>query len=326
MAGNREYKSDVFSMLMQDKRRALELYNAMNDTDYDNPDEVEMVTLAGGISLSVRNDASFVVGDNLSIYEHQSTVCPNMALRSLIYFVAVIKERISGRHRQIVDDDGGNYADGRQHGRNIYGKSLIKIPTPKFVVFYNGAEKQPEEMTQYLSDSFEQKTDDPELELKCKVYNINYGKNRAIMDECRWLDEYMMFVDKVREYHNSKDEEELEDDINKAIDYCIENDILKEFLSERRGEVTKVMALDYTFDKQLEMERAEAWNGGKKEGIEEGRIEGREEGEKIGKDAMGEAMSKLIKKLLEDGNIEEVRHVTSNSEYRDKLLKELGLL
>ena len=326
MAGNREYKSDVFSMLMQDKRRALELYNAMNDTDYDNPDEVEMVTLAGGISLSVRNDASFVVGDNLSIYEHQSTVCPNMALRSLIYFVAVIKERISGRRRQIVGDDGGNYADGRQHGRNIYGKSLIKIPTPKFVVFYNGAEKQPEEMTQYLSDSFEQKTDDPELELKCKVYNINYGKNRAIMDECRWLDEYIMFVDKVREYHNSKDEEELEDDINKAIDYCIENDILKEFLSERRGEVTKVMALDYTFDKQLEMERAEAWNGGKKEGIEEGRIEGREEGEKIGKDAMGEAMSKLIKKLLEDGNIEEVRHVTSNSEYRDKLLKELGLL
>ena len=326
MAGNREYKSDVFSMLMQDKRRALELYNAMNDTDYDNPDEVEMVTLAGGISLSVRNDASFVVGDNLSIYEHQSTVCPNMALRSLIYFVAVIKERISGRRRQIVGDDGGNYADGRQHGRNIYGKSLIKIPTPKFVVFYNGAEKQPEEMTQYLSDSFEQKTDDPELELKCKVYNINYGKNRAIMDECRWLDEYMMFVDKVREYHNSKDEEELEDDINKARDYCIENDILKEFLSERRGEVTKVMALDYTFDKQLEMERAEAWNGGKKEGIEEGRIEGREEGEKIGKDAMGEAMSKLIKKLLEDGNIEEVRHVTSNSEYRDKLLKELGLL
>lgn len=317
MAGNREYKSDVFSMLMQDKRRALELYNAMNDTDYDNPDEVEMVTLAGGISLSVRNDASFVVGDNLSIYEHQSTVCPNMALRSLIYFVAVVKERISGKQGQ-TSSGKDDVSDIGRHGRNLYGKSLVKIPTPRFVVFYNGAEKQPEVMTQYLSDSFEQKTEEPELELKCKVYNINYGKNRAIMDECRWLDEYMMFVDKVREYHNSKDEEELEDDINKAIDYCIENDILKEFLSERRGEVTKVMALDYTFDKQLEMERAEAWNGGKKEG----RIEGREEGEKIGRDAMGEAMSKLINKLLDDGNIEEVRHVTSDSEYRDKLLAE----
>lgn len=130
------------------------------------------------------------------------------------------------------------------------------------------------------------------------------------MEKCRWLDEYIIFVDKVREYHRSKDEDNLEEDINKAIDYCIDNDVLKEFLSERRGEVTKVMVLDYTFDRQLEMERADAWNGGKKEG------------EKIGKDAMGEAMSKLIKKLLDDGNIEEVRHVTSDSEYRDKMVAE----
>ena len=115
----------------------------------------------------------------MSIYEHQSTVCPNMALRSLIYFVAVIKERISGRHNGSSDNDENSTVV--RDGRNLYGKSLVKIPTPKFVVFYNGAQKQPEKMTQYLSDSFEQKTDDPELELKCKVYNINYGKNRAIM-------------------------------------------------------------------------------------------------------------------------------------------------
>ena len=139
MAGNREYKSDVFSMLMQDKRRALELYNAINNTEYDNPDDVEMVTLDGGISLSVRNDASFVVGDSLSIYEHQSTVCPNMALRSLIYFVAVIKERISGRHNGSSDNDENSTVV--RDGRNLYGKSLVKIPTPKFVVFYNGAQK-----------------------------------------------------------------------------------------------------------------------------------------------------------------------------------------
>lgn len=300
MAGNREYKSDVFSMLMQDKRRALELYNAINNTEYDNPDDVEMVTLDGGISLSVRNDASFVFGDSLSIYEHQSTVCPNMALRSLIYFVAVIKERISGRHNGSSDNDENSTVV--RDGRNLYGKSLVKIPTPKFVVFYNGAQKQPEKMTQYLSDSFEQKTDDPELELKCKVYNINYGKNRAIMEKCRWLDEYMMFVDKVREYHRSKDEDDLEADINKAIDYCIENDVLKEFLLEHRGEVTKVMALDYTFDKQLEMERADAWK--------EGRV----------------AMSKLINKLLDDGNIEEARRVTEDAEYCERLMKEYGII
>ena len=133
MAGNREYKSDVFSMLMQDKRRALELYNAINNTEYDNPDDVEMVTLDGGISLSVRNDASFVFGDSLSIYEHQSTVCPNMALRSLIYFVAVIKERISGRHNGSSDNDENSTVV--RDGRNLYGKSLVKIPTPKSVSY-----------------------------------------------------------------------------------------------------------------------------------------------------------------------------------------------
>ena len=108
----------------------------------------------------------------------------------------------------------------------------------------------------------------------------------------------MMFVDKVREYHRSKDEDDLEADINKAIDYCIENDVLKEFLLERRGEVTKVMALDYTFDKQLEMERAE------------GRV----------------AMSKLMNKLLDDGNIEEARRVTEDAEYCERLMKEYGII
>ena len=122
------------------------------------------------------------------------------------------------------------------------------------------------------------------------------------MEKCRWLDEYMMFVDKVREYHRSKDEDDLEADINKAIDYCIENDVLKEFLLERRGEVTKVMALDYTFDKQLEMERVDAWK--------EGRV----------------AMSKLMNKLLDDGNIEEARRVTEDAEYCERLMKEYGII
>ena len=85
MTGNREYKSDVFSMLLEDKKNALLLYNALNDSDYTNPDDVEICTLEKGISLTVRNDASFVIDSSLNIYEHQSTVCPNMPLRSLIY-------------------------------------------------------------------------------------------------------------------------------------------------------------------------------------------------------------------------------------------------
>ena len=93
-------KSDVFSMLMQDKERALQLYNAMNGSSYDNPEDVEIVIHDGGISLSVRNDASFIVDARLSIYEHQSTVCPNMPVRSLIYFSVILSDMLSDKKKK----------------------------------------------------------------------------------------------------------------------------------------------------------------------------------------------------------------------------------
>ena len=123
MTGNSEYKSDVFSMLMENPVNALALYNALNDSSYTDPDMVEMCTLDKGISLSIRNDAAFVLDSNLSLYEHQSTVCPNMPIRNLIYFTNLVEPLI--------------------RKRNLYGRSLIKIPTPKFAIFYNGEEEQP---------------------------------------------------------------------------------------------------------------------------------------------------------------------------------------
>ena len=112
MTGNREYKSDVFSMLMEDPDNALSLYNAMNHSNYTDPGLVEMCTLDRGISLTVHNDASFVLDMNLSIYEHQSTICPNMPVRSLIYFTIIL--------------------EGMLKNKNLYGRKLNKIPTPRF--------------------------------------------------------------------------------------------------------------------------------------------------------------------------------------------------
>ena len=143
---------------MQDKERALQLYNVMNDSNYQNPEAVEITTLDGGISLSVRNDASFVVDARLSIYEHQSTVCPNMPIRSLIYFSVILSDMLSDKKNK------------KMIGRNIYGKRLVKIPTPNFIVFYNGEEEQPEVQELKLSDAFEKPTDNPNLELKCIQY------------------------------------------------------------------------------------------------------------------------------------------------------------
>ena len=96
--GNREYKSDVFSMLMEDSANALEVYNALNGTNFTDPEAIEIRTLDKGVSLSVRNDAAFIVDAALSIYEHQSTVCPNMPVRNLIYYSTIVAKILKGKN------------------------------------------------------------------------------------------------------------------------------------------------------------------------------------------------------------------------------------
>ena len=238
MAGNREYKSDVFSMLMEEPEYALEVYNALNHSDYRDPGLVEVCNLERGISLSVHNDAAFILDMNLSVYEHESTVCPNMPLRELIYVTNILEQWVKKR--------------------NIYGKKLVKIPTPRFAVFYNGVEEQPEQYQLKLSDAYANPMEKPELELTCTVYNINAGNNRKLLSECPVLEQYMIFVGYVREYLGKYPEKDLRKAINKAIDRCIREDVLREFLIRRRGEVTKVTQLDYTFDRRIELEREDA--------------------------------------------------------------------
>lgn len=251
--GNREYRSDVFSMLLQDKKRVLEIYNAINGTAYDDPEQVEITTLEDrSFSLTVRNDSSFVLGADLSLYEHQSTLCPNMPLRDLIYFANMIQRRV--------------YAQKR----DLYGKTVLKIPVPHFVVFYNGKEAAPECYELRLSDSFAKKTDAPGLELVCKVYNINKGNNEELLAKCPTLRDYMYFIDAVREYHTKNDFTDLEAAIEQAISRCIRENVLKEFLIEHRQEVTHVMTMDYTFERRLEFQREEAMEEGRQEGMAEG--------------------------------------------------------
>ncbi len=283
----REYKSNVFSMLMEDKGRALELYNAINHSAYDNPELVDIKTLRGGITLSIRNDAAFIVDARLSIYEHQSTVNPNMPLRSLIYFTSVIQSM---------------FAQEELSKRNIYSKQLIQIPTPEFVVIYNGRSKQPAVKELKLSDAFQKKTDDPKLELKCTVYNVNDGMNEDLKEQCIWLDQYTTFVEKVREYHGDRGDDHLEADIESAIGYCIQHDILKDFLEKRRGEVVESMAMDFTFERQLELEVADARDEARAEGLEEGRAEGRAEGLNEGEE---KAIHRIIASMYEKGIKEE---------------------
>ena len=122
MNRNRNFKSSVFSLMMQDKVKALNVYNVLGNSHFDNPEDVEIITTDGGISLSVRNDASFIIGTDMNFYEHQSTYNPNMPLRDLFY--------ISSEYQKLVDK------------KSLYSSVLQKIPAPQFIVFYNGTEKK----------------------------------------------------------------------------------------------------------------------------------------------------------------------------------------
>ena len=306
--GNREYKSDVISMMLQIPEYALDVYNAMNDSAYTDPDMIQIMRLENGISLSVRNDASFFISNYLNLYEHQSTYSPNAPLRFLIYLTNLLKKLIGKR--------------------DLYGRKRVQIATPHFAVFYNGTEKRPEKEVLKLSDAFINQTDTPEIELTVTVYNINPNNNTQLLEKSEVLRGYMIFVNHVREnlehqkkiaqnapeYDEVAYEEELEVAINEAIDYCVKHHIMEEFFRENRSEVTKSMVLDYTWERREELIRAEEYEDGKREGLEIGRAEGekrgraegerrgRIEGEKLGAEAM---QKKLLQKLMETQKITE---------------------
>ena len=253
---NREYKSDVFSMLLEDRARALDVYNAMEGTAYTDPEIVEIHTLESGISLTVHNDASFVVSMDsvLNIYEHQSTYNPNMPLRELIYFVTIIKKLVENKY--------------------LLSHKLVKIPTPKFAVFYNGEKNRPEREVLKLSDAYENQSDEPQLELICTVYNINPGNNEDLKKRSRTLREYMIFVGYVNDNlaKAKKGEKDYETAIRDAMNRCIAEDILKDFLLERGEDVQKIMMFDLTYEKQMENAKREWYDDGVKEGRAEGTV------------------------------------------------------
>ena len=255
MKENREYKSDVFSMLMEDKANALEVYNALNGSAFTDPEVVEIVQLEKGVSLSIRNDASYIIDMNFCLYEHQSTYNRNMPLRGMIYFVNALDDWL------------------KENGHDLFGRKRIMIPTPHFVVFYNGVEKRPEYEEMRLSQSFYHQMEEPEIELVCKAYNIKPQNNQELKRKSTVLAGYTYFVEKVRE--NQKKNMSLAEAIDAAIEDCIQNHILEDFFRSRKDEVRKMTHLDYTWEKREKLIRKEEYEDGRAAGRAEGRAEGR---------------------------------------------------
>ena len=239
---NRQYKSRLFEMIYKDKKELLDLYNAVNETAYDNPDELEINTLENAIYLSMHNDVSFVIDSRLSLYEHQSTYSPNLPLRYLMY--------VSDLYSKMTKD------------ANLYGSKKILIPPPKFLIFYNGIEERPEKEEMKLSDAFAIEDPEPSLELKAVMLNINPGNNEALVKACKSLKDYVEYTSRVRQY---AEEMNIEAAVEKAITECIREDILADFLTTFRAEAMKMSIYEYDEERQRRFDR------------EEGREEGREE-------------------------------------------------
>ncbi len=288
---HRNYKDTVFRMIFRKKENLLSLYNALNGTAYAETDYLEITTLENAVYMNYKNDISFVFDFELLLYEHQSTCNPNMPLRDLLYVTSVLQNRIKDE--------------------NLYSKTLIRIPAPRFVVFYNGTDFQPEQQILYLSDSFEKKLDEPSLELSVTVYNINLGHNSELLDTCRLLKEYAQYVAQVRA---NTEKMPLSEAVEKAVNDCIKNGILSEFLSKNRAEAIAVSIFEYDEEKHMKSERKEWREIGYQEGLEAGLAEGMKTG--------GDTLAKLLQTLIDAGKTEDVKRALSDNAYREQLYRD----
>ena len=129
-----------------------------------------------------------------------------------------------------------------EKGYNIYGSKLLKFPNPRFVVFYNGDDSIPERSVLKLSDSFENKEKSGCLEVEALLVDVIVGKNQELMKSCGYLKDYTTFVGKVKEY---KEHNDLEVAIDKAMEYCIRHDIMKELLLKHKAEVARLIFREF---------------------------------------------------------------------------------
>ena len=286
----RDYKARVFEMMYEDKSDLLELYNAVNGTDYTDPEMLEINTLENAIYLSMHNDVSFIIDSRLSLYEHQSTYNPNLPLRYLMYVSDLYSEMTKNA--------------------NLYSTKVIPIPPPKFLIFYNGVDERPEMEELKLSDAYMIEEPDPALELKAVMLNINPGNNVKLLEACKSLREYVEYTSRVRRYAQTMS---IEDAVERAISECIREGILADFLTKCRAEAKKMSIYEYDEERQRRFDR------------EEGREEGMEAGMEVGMEAGMERFAELTNMLLKENRMDDLKKAAEDKEYCKLLMKDMNI-
>lgn len=274
---NREYKNSMFVDLFFEDELAEEndisLYNALHDEPLPKGTKVQKFRVENILYLNFKNDISFGVGGKIMIFgEHQSTVNENMPLRSLMYIGRAFEQIVPIRDR--------------------YKKKIVSLPKPKFYTFYNGQEKWAKEKILKLSDAYKIQDDDPMLELKVKVININPRQGHEVLEKCPILKEYGLFNEILRSHQADGDS----DVFRHTVEECIQSGILADYLKKKGSEVINMLIAEYDYDMDIEVQREEAYAEGVAKGLSDGMEKGRS----------GKLMEQIKKKLSKGKNPAEI--------------------
>lgn len=274
------------------KKNLLELFNALNGTNYEDENELEINTIEDTIYMGMKNDVSCIIQSNMAMYEQQSTWNPNMPLRGILYSARLFSKYI------------------KANKLNIYSEKLIKIPTPQYYVFYNGKKKLGDKVILKLSDAFSALQNEGQFEWTATVLNINKGHNEELLSKCQILKEYVILIDRINE--NQKKYDSVEEAVENAVSYCIKNNILQDFLTEHKAEVIMSLLTEYDEEETMGYVRRDAYRDGEKAGIEQGLKQGE----------MLMLISMVNKKMQKGKSIEEIAEdLEEDRETIEKIVK-----
>lgn len=248
---NTEHKDRLFGFIFgreENKKWTLSLYNAVNGSAYTDPDMIQITTMEDVLYMGMKNDVSFLIADTMNIHEQQSTYNPNMPVRELMYAAKLYDKYI------------------HEHKLNIYGDTLVHLPIPKLVVFYNGIRNRRDKVLE-LKDAFEpkktkkgnkkNKTDkikkkemDPDIAVKVRMVNINYGQNKELMEACKPLEEYAWLVQRIRKY---REKFSIEEAVDQAINDIPKDFEIRRFLIGHRAEVKDMCITEYNEAETMEL-------------------------------------------------------------------------
>ncbi len=275
---NSKYKDTLFRWIFgkddeKGKQRRLELYNALNNSNYTDPDALEVTTLEDVICMSMKNDLSFLVDSKMNLYEEQSTLNPNMPLRGLMYFSRLYQVWLT------------------KQDKDLYGRTVVKIPTSKYIVFYIGQPEIDDIVKLKLSDAFIVPDASGEFEWTATMININEGHNNSLGKKCKPLYDYISYIARIRK--NMQAGMEKHQAISSAVEWAIQNNLLGGFFAEQKAEVEDVSITE--FDEELFIRNR------RREGYAEGIIAGEQQ------KAVEDTKNLLRMKL---GTIEQIAQVT----------------